>query len=195
MGSLSILAFAGSTREGSYNEELIEEAANIATEMGAKVTRISLSDFPASIYQADDEKAKGMPETMRKLSQLFIEHDAIMIASPQYNASISPLLKNTLDWLSRVRGENRSHPCFDGKYFAIMSASPGKGGGREGLCHLSDIIIDIGGTIIPTRTTVGNAYDYFSEKDRTENSQLRKEVGELMDAIRQHSDVAESFQG
>lgn len=178
----NILAFAGSSREGSFNEQLIQEAISIAQGMNAKITLIHLSDFEAPIYHADKEKL-GMPETIRKLRQLMIENDAIIIASPEYNASISPLLNNTLSWLSRGEQGGYSPDCFKGKHFAIMSTSPGGGGGKRGLKHLSDIIQTLGGKIVPTQTTIGNAYTYFAQKEREKNLSLVQEINELLEAL------------
>ena len=182
--NFTILAFAGSSRENSYNENLIKEATSIAEGIGEKVTMIHLADFEAPIYQADLEKANGMPETIIKLRKIMTEHDAIMIASPEYNASIPAFLKNTLDWVSRGEKGGYSPECYKDKIFAIMSASPGQGGGQRGLKHLSDIINSLGGKVISTQTSIGKAHEYFANENRPTNERLKQEVEELVEALR-----------
>ncbi|MCA8989692.1 MAG: NAD(P)H-dependent oxidoreductase, partial [Planctomycetaceae bacterium] len=101
MAQPRILAFAGSTRKGSYNSSLVKIAAVGAEQAGADVTVIDLADYPLPLFNEDLEKA-GTPENVIKLKRLFLEHDGLLISSPEYNSSITPLLKNTIDWVSRA---------------------------------------------------------------------------------------------
>jgi len=98
-----ILVFAGSIRTGSYNERLAALAAKELALTGAEVTRISLEDYPLPIYDGDGEAKSGVPAHARSLKRMMAEHSGVFIASPEYNASVTPLLKNTIDWISRVR--------------------------------------------------------------------------------------------
>lgn len=175
MAEMKVLAFSGSTRADSFNKKLVLEAAEIARKMGASVTVIDLKNFPIPLYDADLEAKQGMPSQAKRLRQLMVSSDAIIIASPEYNASISAVLKNVLDWTSRNDG-NYSADAYEGKKFAIMSASPGKGGGTRGLVHLRAIIEAIGGDVIQKQLSVPNASKAFDAKGKLESASLKQEL-------------------
>lgn len=175
-----ILAFTGSTRTDSYNKKLVNEAVEVARQMGATVTVIDLKDYPMPFYDADIEMKQGMPKNAKRFRELMISSDGIIIASPEYNSSISAVLKNALDWASRSEDGGPSREAFKGKTFAIMSASPGKGGGGRGLVHLCNIIEGVGGTVVPKQVTIPNAHQYFSEKERPKNPLLTEEIQQLL---------------
>ncbi|MDE2260506.1 MAG: NAD(P)H-dependent oxidoreductase, partial [Betaproteobacteria bacterium] len=105
MTAPKILVFAGSARRDSLNKKLARVAADAARAGGAEVTLIDLDDYQMPIYHGDLEEQSGLPENARRLKQLFLEHDALMLVSPENNASVSALMKNTLDWLSRQDGD------------------------------------------------------------------------------------------
>ncbi len=132
-----ILAFAGSTREGSFNKSLVRIAAEGARQAGADVTTIDLKDFPLPLFDQDLEVESGKPEAAKKLKTLMIEHDGFLIAAPEYNSSITAVLKNAIDWVSRPdEGEDAmALKAFRGKVVTLMSASPGGLGGLRGLVH------------------------------------------------------------
>jgi chromate reductase, NAD(P)H dehydrogenase (quinone) len=177
---VKVLAFAGSTRADSYNKKLLREAAEIGRKMGAQVTVIDLKDYPMPLYDADDEISKGMPESAKRLRAQMIESDAILIASPEYNSSIPAVLKNTLDWASRSeKGGSARGDIFKGKKTAIISASPGKGGGKRALVHLRAIIEDIGGKVITEEVSISVAHEYFSQSPKSENPALKEVVEKL----------------
>ncbi len=176
---VKVLAFSGSTRTDSLNKKLVEEAALVAREMGARVTVIDLRDYPMPLYDGDLEKL-GMPDAVRKFRDLMIAHDAIIIASPNYNRSVSGVLKNALDWASRGEGARESLEAFEGKKFAIMSTSAGKKGGCKGLAHLRDILEAVHATVVPTQVSIGFGVRYFSEKDHVVNPLLKEEIAELL---------------
>lgn len=182
VAEMKVLAFAGSTRADSYNKKLVQEAAALARQMGAKVTIIQLNDYPMPFYDADSEMKEGMPKNAKRLRKLMIDSDAIIIASPEYNGSLSGVLINALDWASRSEAGGSSREAFQGKKFAIMSASPGSGGGNRGLKHLSAIIEDVGGTVVEQQVTIPHAHEYFSEKARPENPLLKEEIQALLSA-------------
>ena len=164
LSATQILVFAGSLRSGSYNKLLAREAAEIARATGADVVYIDLKDFPMPFYDADVEAAEGLPENVKKLRDLMILSDAVIIASPQYNESVSSVLKNTLDWASRGENGQASKVAFKGKKFAIMSASPRKKGGAKGLAHLRLIIGDCGGDVIEPEVAIRFADQAFDSK-------------------------------
>ena len=119
-----ILVFAGSIRTGSFNGRLAALAAKELALAGAEVTRISLEDYPMPIYDGDDETKSGVPANARNLKAMLAAHQGVFIASPEYNASVTPLLKNTIDWISRVR--ERGEPplaVFKQRVFALGGAS------------------------------------------------------------------------
>ena len=181
--SIKVLAFAGSTRGDSYNKKLVQEAAAIAREKGASVTVIDLKELPMPLYDGDVEEAEGMPPNAKRLRELMIESSAIIIASPEYNASISAVLKNALDWVSRSEDGRPSRSAFKGKKFAIMSTSPGRGGGARGLAHLTTIIEDIGGEVIQKKVIVPDGYKAFNEKGELENTKVQQELQEEIDEL------------
>src|SRR5215470_8098336 len=128
-----ILAFAGSTRTDSYNKKLIRIAVAGAKAAGAEVTLIDLRDYPLPVFDEDIETANGLPANGRKLKDLFLAHHGLLISSAEYNSSISAVLKNTIDWVSRPAAGEEPLGCFVNKYAGLMSASPGALGGLRGL--------------------------------------------------------------
>ena len=177
---MKVLAFAGSTREESYNKKLIQDAADIAKQMGASVTVIDLKNYPMPFYDGDLENKQGLPKNAKRLQQLMIKSDAIIIATPEYNSSLSAVLKNTLDWVSRDEKGGYSPAAYKGKRFALMSASPGPGGGKRAAANLRTIIEAIGGTVISRQVSIPNASEYFSQKKRAENPLLKEEIAQLL---------------
>src|SRR5688572_20474350 len=119
-----VLAFAGSTRSESFNKQLVRLAAEDARAAGAEVTVIDLRDLPLPLFDEDLETENGLPENAKKLKALLREHDGFLIASPEYNSSISSVLKNAIDWASRPESDDEPPlVAFRGKVAALMSAS------------------------------------------------------------------------
>lgn len=177
---VKVLAFSGSTREGSFNQKLVLEAANIARQMHATVTVVNLKDYPVPFYDEDLEKSKGMPLKAKQLQQLMLQSQVILIASPEYNGTLTGILKNTIDWMSRGENGGGSRDAFKGKKFVIMSASPGSGGGARGLVHLRSIIENIGGTVISETLTVPNAHDAFTEQGQLKDQKLKRQLEHMV---------------
>jgi len=195
MGKAKILAMAGSMRTGSFNKKLIKIAAAGARKAGADVTLLDLNDFPLPVYHGDEEAEKGLPEKAKELKQLFIDHDGFLIASPEYNSSISGTFKNVIDWVSRPE---KSDPfylvAYKGKSAAIMSASPGALGGLRGLVHTRDILENIGVLVLPDQLAVNKADQAFTEDGQLKDAkQLEKALGlgirltELISKLRLHN--------
>lgn len=134
--SLRILAFAGSARRQSHNKQLARAAAQVAQDADASVTWIDLRNFDIPLYDADLEAEQGLPSEVLRLRALFAAHDALIVASPEYNGFFSPLLKNTLDWLSRPTGGAPRHAVFAGKAVLLLCAAGGGSGGARGLQQL-----------------------------------------------------------
>ncbi|MBX3389617.1 MAG: NAD(P)H-dependent oxidoreductase [Phycisphaeraceae bacterium] len=157
-----ILAFAGSNRKESFNRKALRVAIDAARAAGAEVTHIELSDYSLPIMDEDLEASQGIPESAMKLKQLMIEHPAFLIASPEYNSSVPPLLKNTIDWVSRpVRGEPPL-AAFQGKIIALLGASPGAFGAARSLIHLRAILAHVGAVVLPDQATIPNASEAFT---------------------------------
>jgi NAD(P)H-dependent FMN reductase len=187
---LKVVAFSGSAREGSVNQKLVTEAADIARNMNAKTTVINLKDFPIPFYEGDLEAKQGMPENAKKLRQLMIQSDVILIASPEYNGSLSALLKNTIDWASRSEKGAPSREAFAGKKFVIMSASPGSGGGARGLAHLKTILENVGGTVMPQQIVIADAYNAFDEHGHLKNPKSKQELQQAIEKTIQSVNTA-----
>ncbi|MBL8875289.1 MAG: NAD(P)H-dependent oxidoreductase [Phycisphaerae bacterium] len=183
-----ILAFAGSNRKESFNRKLLHVAAEAAKAAGAHVTVLELRDYPLPIMDQDLEKESGIPENAMKLKKIFIEHQGLVIASPEYNSSVSPLLKNTIDWVSRpVPGEPALAP-YQGKVATLLSASSGALGGLRGLVHLRAILSNIGVIVLPEQVALSAAQDAFDAdgalKDPKQQSRLEVAVRKLADAVK-----------
>jgi len=162
MISPKILAFAGSTRTDSFNKKLVKIAATGAREVGANVTIIDLRDFQMPLYDEDLEVQEGLLSSTRKLKELMLSHHGFLISSPEYNSSISGVLKNTLDWTSRQSDEESSLSCFKNKVAGLMSASPGGLGGLRGLVHVRAILENMGVLVIPEQIAISKAHEVFN---------------------------------
>ncbi len=156
-----ILAFAGSARRDSANKKLAAVAAKAAEAAGAEVTLIDLADYPAAVYNGDDEDANGLPETMRALKRLIGSHDGLVIATPEYNGALPPLLVNAFSWASRREGEEEALAVFKDKPVAIMAASPGGLGGVRVVSRMRDYVAQLGCIAIRGFVNLGGAYDAF----------------------------------
>jgi chromate reductase, NAD(P)H dehydrogenase (quinone) len=154
-----ILAFASSTRRESFNKKLVAIAAQGAREAGAEVTLIDLKDFPLPLFDQDLEAEQGMPENGKKLKKLFIDHDGLLIASPEYNSSFPAVLKNAIDWVSRPAPGEPSLVAFRGKVATLMSASPGALGGLRGLVHVRSILGNLGVIVLPDQIALAKAHE------------------------------------
>tara|TARA_R110002126_G_scaffold291807_1_gene459633 strand:+ start:64771 stop:65346 length:576 start_codon:yes stop_codon:yes gene_type:complete len=180
-----LLFFAGSARTGSFNKKLASEAASIAKQEGADVTLIDLKNFEMPIYDGDLEASDSLPANAIKLKQLFIDHDGFYIASPEYNSSFSPLLKNALDWISRPHAENEAPLiAFKGKVAAVGATSPGGFGGLRGLVPLRMMLGNIGVHVVPTQTAIAAAHKVFDDQgqltDAAHLNMLRASVQEFI---------------
>jgi len=158
-----ILAFAGSARKDSFNKKLLRVAVRAAEEAGAEVTLLDMAEYPLPLYDGDLESRDGLPTNAAKLKRLFLDHDGLMIASPEYNSSISGALKNAIDWVSRPEEGRAPLDCFAGKVAAICSAAAGGVGGMRGLVHVRAILGNIQVLVIPAQVTVPASYDAFND--------------------------------
>src|SRR5262245_33707088 len=162
MAATKLLAFSGSLRVGSFNQRLIRLAAAAAREAGAEVTEIGLGDFSLPIYDPQIE-ANAFPDSARELKSLFRTHHGFLIASPDYNGSVSGVLKTAIDWVSRPSpGEAETAlSAFRTKVAGIMSASIGPFGGLRGLMHLRQILSTIQVLVVPEQVAVPYSHKAF----------------------------------
>jgi NAD(P)H-dependent FMN reductase len=180
-----ILLLAGSARKDSLNKKLAAAAAKLVKDMNAEATEIDLKDYTMPLYDGDTEKNVGLPEGAKKLKQVFVEHDGFFISSPEYNSSFSPLLKNSLDWISRPHEENEpSLIAFKGKVAALGAVSPGGLGGIRGLVPLRMMLGNIGVFVIPTQTAISSGFQAFDDKgalkDEGQTNMLKATLSELV---------------
>lgn len=172
-----ILAFAGSTREGSYNKKLIRIAEQGAEQAGAEVTHIDLRDYPLPLYDGDLEAGQGLPENALKLKKIFESHDGLLIASPEYNSGYSAVLKNAIDWVSRPATKDEpSFKAFNGKVASLMAASPGALGGLRGLYQLREMLQNINVTVLPKMQALNRAHEAFDETGNLKDTAMRDTV-------------------
>ncbi len=165
----SILAFSGSTRSGSVNTRLLHVVAGAARDAGAEVTIADLSDYEMPIFNEDLEADRGLPESVKAFKDLMKAHDGLLIASPEYNSSFSPLLKNTIDWASRPREGETPLECFRGKVAGLVAASPGYFGGYRGLQQVRYLLGNIGVVVLPDMFSLPNAFDAFNNDGSLKN--------------------------
>lgn len=152
-----ILGFAGSSRSASLNRIVARTALDGAADAGAEVTWLELGDYPLPLYDGDLEANDGFPDNVITLKDIFDAHDGFVIGAPEYNSSITPLLKNTIDWVSRPIEERPRLHAFTGKVGGLVSASGGALGGLRGLVHVRAILGNMGVTMVPNQLAVGGA--------------------------------------
>lgn len=184
MSQPKILAFGGSLRTGSYNQKAAALAAEGARAAGADVTLIALRDFPMPLFDEDLESAEGMPGNARKLKELFLANDGLLISSPEYNSSISAVLKNAIDWVTRSTSEDEPFlSAFDGKKAAILAASPGGYGGARGLVQLRPLLENIKVSVIDSEVTIPEAHKVINQDGSFSNEAIAGKVRDLGAAL------------
>ncbi len=180
-----ILCFAGSLRSESFNKKLARAAAQAIEDVGGEATFIDLKDYPMPIYDGDIEASEGLPESAIKLKKLFFEHQGLLIASPEYNSSISAALKNAIDWVSRPQSGEKQLACYDGKVAAILAASPGALGGLRGLVTLRSILGNIKVIVLPDQLAISKAGEAFNDdgslKDEKQAASVKAIAKRLVD--------------
>ncbi len=174
-----ILAFAGSTRTGSFNKKLIRIAVEGARKSGAEVTLLDLRDLPMPLYDGDLEEKSGLPPEARKFKELLLAHQGLLISSPEYNSSISGVLKNAIDWASRPEPGEKPLACFSGKVATLMSASPGALGGLRGLVTLRSILGNIQVLVLPDQVAVPKAHEAFDDQGKLKDAKQQASIENL----------------
>ncbi len=185
--SVRVLAFAGSTRRESWNKRLVAVAAEGARRAGAEVSLLDLRDYPMPLFDEDLER-EGTPAAAREFRQQLAGHDGFLIACPEYNSSITAVLKNAIDWASRAGPGESPLLAFRHKAAALMSASPGALGGLRGLVTVRSILGNIGTLVLPGQVAVSRAHEAFDAtgrlKDDKQHSAVEGLGAELADVLR-----------
>jgi len=167
MSALKILVIPGSLRTGSLNARLAATAGYELSQAGVDVTRISLADFPLPIYDGDLQTKSGVPKNAVNLKRMMSAHHAVLIVTPEYNSSVPPLVKNAIDWVSRVQDANENRgQVFRERPFAIAAASEGRLGGTRALAALRLILSACHATVIPSQLALSFASQAYDDMDR-----------------------------
>ena len=179
MSSPKVLAFAGSTRKESVNKRLARIALQAAKKAGAETTFVDLQDFNIPLYCDDLVAKEGIPEGVLQFKQLLNSHNGFFIASPEYNGSLTGVLKNAIDWATiKADGEERVS-CWNGKIAGLVSASPGGLGGIRGLHHLRTILAGIGTFVLPNHLAVGNSTENLQNEKQITDEKLQLQLESL----------------
>ena len=171
-----ILAFAGSLRKGSLNKKLVRIAADGARAAGAEVTEIDLRDIPMPLYDGDIEREQGLPPNAKLFKRALIESQGMLISSPEYNSAIPAVLKNAIDWASRMESNEGALVAFKGKIAGLMAASPGNLGGVRGLAVLRAILSNIGVIVLPSQLAISRANEAFDEEGDLKDARQRDTI-------------------
>jgi NAD(P)H-dependent FMN reductase len=189
MSALKILVIPGSLRSGSLNAKLAAVAAHALAQAGAEITRISLGDFPLPIYDGDLQAKSGVPKHAVNLKRMMAAHQGVLIVTPEYNSSVPALVKNTIDWVSRVQDVHEIRgQVFRERVFAIASASGGRLGGARALAALRLILSACHAQVIPNQFALSFADDAYDETDRLKNS---ADAEALKALVRQLIDISQ----
>src|SRR6201982_3073330 len=185
-----ILVIPGSLRTGSHNARLAALAVKELALLDVEVTHISLEDYELPLFDADLAAAElGPPLAAVKLKQMLMAHRGVFITSPEYSASVTPLVKNAVDWVSRVRERGEpTYAAFKGRVFALGSATSGGGGGIRSLMALRQILeLGCGALVIPEQVSVPRAELAFDDDDNLKDEAL---AGTLRASMRRLVELA-----
>ncbi|MEN3792846.1 NADPH-dependent FMN reductase [Fulvimarina sp. MAC3] len=186
-----IAIVAGSVRSGSFNKQLAMEAARHLARTDVKLTVLDLVDYPLPIYDGDSERETGIPENALDLAGQIARQDGLLLVSPEYNSSVPPILKNAIDWVSRVRRiDGRPVLPFKGLVVGLASVTPGSGGGRRGLEAWRIVMRSVGAEVITAQCSVPNAQDAFDENGGIASDEVRMQFDAWLES---HVDVTRSL--
>jgi len=189
MSALKILVIPGSLRTGSLNAKLAAVAAYAFAQAGIEVTRISLGDFPLPLYDGDLQAKSGVPKNAVNLKRMIGAHHGVLIVTPEYNSSLPPLVKNTIDWVTRVQDAQETRgQVFRNRAFAIAAASESRLGGTRALAALRLVLTACHATVIPNQLALSFAAEAYDDMDRLKHPADIEALGAL---VRQLIDVSQ----
>jgi chromate reductase len=189
MPALKILVIPGSLRTGSLNARLAAAAAYQFAQAGADVTRISLGDFPLPLYDGDLQTKSGVPKNAVNLKRMIGAHHGVLIVTPEYNSSVPALVKNTIDWVSRVQDAHETqYQVFRARPFAIAAASESRLGGTRSLAALRLILTACHATVIPSQLALSFAGEAYDDMDRLKHP---ADIESLHALVRQLIDISQ----
>jgi chromate reductase len=189
MSALKILVIPGSLRTGSLNAKLAAVAAHAFAQAGIDVTRISLGDFPLPLYDGDLQAKSGVPKNAVNLKRMIGAHHGVLIVTPEYNSSVPPLVKNTIDWVTRVQDPQETRgQVFRNRAFAIAAASESRLGGTRALAALRLVLTACHATVIPNQLALSFAAEAYDDMDRLKHPADIEALGAL---VRQLIDVSQ----
>lgn len=190
---LKILALAGSARQESLNKKLAMLASETVEAAGAgeaarpvHATWVDLKNFPIPLYDGDYEEQFGLPPAVLKLRRLFETHDALLIASPEYNGFPSPLLKNALDWLSRPYHGEARHAVFRDKPVLLLAAARGDSGGQRGLAQLRVLLGNLKAACFEHEYLLPNAHAALDAHGRLHDAAAQRRLADVAAAFVSH---------
>lgn len=183
MSKAKILIVPGSLRVGSFNKKLAKVASDELRAMGVEATLIDLKDYPMPLFDEDIEAASGAPATTQALKELFIQHHGLLFVCPEYNSSITAVLKNTIDWLSRQSKGEPSLVAFRGKAVGLLSASTGALGGLRGLVTVRSILGNIGTILSPDQFALSSAHEAFSAEGTLKDPKALESVKRVVRSL------------
>jgi chromate reductase len=152
-----VLAIAGATRAEALSKKLARAACRSVEQIGARAIFVDLREFPMPLYDGDLEAASGLPAAAQQLRKLMLAHDALLVVTPEYNASLPAVLKNAIDWLSRPAAAEPGVSPFKGKVAGLLASSPGALGGLRALVHLRQVLQNVGCLVLTEQFALGNA--------------------------------------
>ena len=180
--AVRIAVFAGSIRSGSHNRKLALLAADMLHGTGVEVVRIDLADYSAPLYNGDIEAKSGLPDTVVALKRVFQESAGFIAVSPEYNGSLTPLMKNTIDWMSRRGDDPAPMLPFRGKVAGLLSAAPGRLGGLRGLVELRRVLSGIGVLVVPEQYALYEAGKAFADDGSLAVDAHRSGIARVLEA-------------
>ena len=183
MSAPRILAFAGSTRKESFNRRLLSVAVSRAREAGLDVDHIELADYPMPIFNQDLEAEHGQDPNATRLRRKLADADGLLLACPEYNSSITPLMKNVIDWISRSEEGGNGVEVYKGKKALLIGASPGPLGGSRSMATVHSILDNIEVEVMETRFSLPKAADAFTDDDELADEEQRMQLSNTIDAF------------
>ncbi len=168
---MKLFMFAASLRQASINKKLIRVIADKARQLGHEVDLAEFSEFELPLYNGDTQDNNGIPAAATAFVKRMQQADGTLIASPEYNFSIPGILKNLIDWVSRI-----SPMPWQDQRILLCSASPALVGGNRGLWATRMPLEACGALVYPDMFSLAAAYDAFMENGQLKDAALQQRL-------------------